>query len=99
MIGIRNNRSVTDDDVVLSVELQPQTKLVSYTGPVRAATGTNNWQTIRLTPIQTLRPGESIEFGVRCTVKQAGQLTARAEVRSLRSTTGIVRDDVTIAIP
>ncbi|MCA9148200.1 MAG: DUF11 domain-containing protein [Planctomycetales bacterium] len=99
LIVIRNNRNVSDNDVVLTVELPPQLKLVTYTGPVRAAPGTLDWRTFRMTPIQTLRPGESIEFGVRCRVSRPGDLTARVEVRSMRTPTGVVRDDVTVASP
>jgi len=97
LVVIRNNRSVADNDVVLTVELPPQLKLKNYAGSVRAPPGTTNWQLFRLTPIQTLRPGESTQFQVWAEVVRAGQIATRVEVRSFRTPNGILREDVSIA--
>ncbi len=97
LVTIRNNRSVADNRVVLTVQLPEQTQLQNYSGPVSAGNPSDGWRTIEMVPIQTLRPGETVQFSYSVVVAQAGQLSARAEVRSVRSPEGIARDDVSVA--
>jgi uncharacterized repeat protein (TIGR01451 family) len=97
MVVIRNNRSVVDNNVVLTLQLPPQVALRNYSGPVAAGDHSADWRTIQMVPIHSLRPGETVNFTISVVVTQAGQLSARARVQSLRSAEGIAREDVSVA--
>jgi uncharacterized repeat protein (TIGR01451 family) len=97
LLTIRNNRNVPDNNVIVSVQLPQQLQLKNYSGPVTAGEHSGDWRSIRMVPIQTLRPGESVQFTISVDVTQAGQLTTRAEVRSLRTPEGVAREVVSLA--
>jgi uncharacterized repeat protein (TIGR01451 family) len=97
LITIRNNRNVPDANVVLSLELPPQVQLRNYTGPVNADQHSDDWTSMRLVPLQALRPGEAVQFTVRVVVAQAGQLVMRATVRSSLTPEGVVASNVAVA--
>jgi uncharacterized repeat protein (TIGR01451 family) len=97
LLTVRNNRNVADNNVIVSVQLPQQVQLKNYSGPVTAGEHSSDWRSFRMVPIQTLRPGESIQFTISVGVAQSGQLTARAEVRSLRSPEGVARETVSVA--
>jgi uncharacterized repeat protein (TIGR01451 family) len=97
LVTIRNNRSVPDANVVLTVYLPPQVELRNYSGPVNADQHSDDWRSIRLVPIQTLRPGEAVRFTIRVTVTQAGQLVTRADVRSALSPQAMTASNESVA--
>jgi hypothetical protein len=97
LLAIRNNRSVVDSNVVLTVNLSGQVQLVNYSGPVNAGEHSEDWRSIRMIPIQTLRPGETVRFTVSVRVARPGQLVMRADARSALSPEGVAREDVSVA--
>jgi uncharacterized repeat protein (TIGR01451 family) len=97
LITIRNNRNVADADVLLTVYLPQQVQLRNYSGPVNAGDHTDDWRTFRMVPIQSVRPGEAVQFTVIVTVMQAGQFVVRVDARSSLSPEGVMRENVSVA--
>jgi uncharacterized repeat protein (TIGR01451 family) len=96
-IVTRNSRTVPDNDVVVTVQLPPQVKMESYTGPVSAGNHSDDWRIIEMAPLQVMRPDETVEFRVLARVVQAGPMTARAIVKSRGTPEGITRQDDSLA--
>lgn len=96
-ILVRNARSILDSDVVVTIQLPNQVELISYDGPVTAANPSSDWRIMEMTPIQTLRPDETIKFSVLAKVISAGSMNARVVVKSLRNPEGITRQDNSLA--
>jgi uncharacterized repeat protein (TIGR01451 family) len=97
LVTIRNNRNVVDNNVILTIQLPPQVQLKNYSGPVTAGEKSSDWRSIRMVPIQTLRPNETVQFTISVDVIQAGELRTRAEVRSVRTPEGVSQEDISLA--
>ena len=95
-VTVRNNRPVADRDVVLTISLPSQATLVDYAGTVAAAE-TFGDRTLRMVPVRTLRPGESVSFEVTARLVTPGQLVAAARATSQRVPEGVTSQDVAMA--
>ena len=98
-ISIRNDSQSPDTNVILTIKLPPQLRLKEYSGPTTASSNSADWRTINMAPIRSLRAGESVQYTIRATVEQAGEIATRAEVTSFRSVQATVQEARSLATP
>ena len=98
LVVIRNDSQSPDSNVILTVKLPPQLRLKNYSGPVTADTHSADWRTIVMAPLRTLRVGETVQFEVVATVEQAGNISTRVELSSLRMLQPVVQEARSVAV-
>lgn len=98
-ISIRNDSQSPDTNIILTIKLPPQLRLKEYSGPTTASSNSADWRTINMAPIRSLRAGESVQYTIRATVEQAGEIATRAEVTSLRTVQATIQEARSLATP
>ena len=98
LVILQNDRKASDRDVVVTFVLPEGMKFQRFDSgglPLTARQGAGG-QTISLSPIQELRPGETLRpMRVDVTLTQPGSLRFRVEVKSLRHPTPVVEEEDT----
>lgn len=99
LVTIKNDRNVSDKDVRCSVIFPAGMSDFKFRSdvPHTVQIGGN---TVELSPFAELRAGDEISFNVDAKPTQAGQITVRAQVKSLRSPEGVSDDaQTTVTAP
>ena len=85
LIGVKNSRSFSDKNVVVTLVLPVGMRLHKIAGPAELDTESRDRRTIRMRPIAELRAGEEVLFRAEVKTVQAGPMIVESRVESLRS--------------
>jgi uncharacterized repeat protein (TIGR01451 family) len=97
---LANTRSVSEQNVAITVTLPEKSTLVRSSGPTRTARSSPDGRTLELAPILEIRAGETqgMEYVFEVRPAQPGQAVFRASVASARHTTPIVVQEETTVL-
>ena len=96
VISIKNQRTVADQNVVLTVELPAGLKFASLTGPGDRRNVSPDGKTIQVNPIQEVRPGETLPpFHLEATGQLPGEQVLKVTVTSRLSPQGVTAQETT----
>jgi len=100
LVTIKNERTVSDKQVTLTMTLPDGLRFEKLSGPVQGRTSSPDGRTVELTPIAELRAGESVSFRLEATPLTAGRMIMRAQTQSQRSPAPVTAEtDTTVFAP
>ncbi|MCA9212608.1 MAG: hypothetical protein KDB27_06070 [Planctomycetales bacterium] len=84
VVVVTNMEEVYDQDVNITVNLSRKVALNKYSGPSRVDYQENDWHTLHMKPIETLRDGDSVKYLVEADIVEPGEIITDVVVYSER---------------
>jgi hypothetical protein len=99
-VAITNERTVSDTNVAITLQLSDGLKLTNIAGPTGAAATSNGGRQVDLTSIAEIRAGETVEYRIEATGERAGQQKLVVSVKSDKSQAAVTgQQETTVNAP
>ena len=100
VIRLKNEANISDQNVVLQIDVPPELSVEAIDGPVAQAQTSPDGRTITMQAVRELRPGETLQdFRVEVTARgPARQTKLVARARSARNPQGVTAEQTTAIV-